>query len=154
MIIDKINNWVLYFKAPIFLEIFKELDNYNFDTPNGIYRTNENYYFKVLSYDTKLESNIIESHIKEVDVQILFFGNEKIKIYNSESVTITEPYSNETDCQFYKKKGNPISEINLQPGYMAIFFPDDIHHPQFAVGNNIQTIKKIVLKIDEKLFTQ
>ena len=154
MIIDKINNWVLYFKAPIFLEIFKELDNYNFDTPNGIYRTNENYYFKVLSYDTKLESNIIESHIKEVDVQILFFGNEKIKIYNSESVTITEPYSNETDCQFYKKIGNPISEINLQPGYMAIFFPDDIHHPQFAVGNKIQTIKKIVLKIDEKLFTQ
>ena len=75
MILDKINNWGLYFKTPIFLEILKELNNYKFDTPNGIYRTNENYYFKVLSYDTKLESNIIESHIKEVDVQILFFGN-------------------------------------------------------------------------------
>jgi YhcH/YjgK/YiaL family protein len=154
MIVDKLYNWTLYFKAPIFLEIFKELENYNFHTPNGIYRTNENYYFKVMSYDTKLEPNIIESHKKEVDVQILFWGNEKIKIYNSESLTITEPYSIESDCQFYKKTGNPISEIILQPGYMAIFFPDDIHHPQFAVENKIQTLKKIVLKIDEKLFAQ
>lgn len=154
MIQDKIANWKIYFKEPIFLEIFKELENYNSETPNGIYRTHENYYFKVMSYDTKLESNIIESHIKEVDVQILFSGNEKIKIYNSEAVSITEPYSDETDCQFYKNVGNPLSEINLQPGYMAIFFPDDIHHPQFAVENKIQTLKKIVLKIDEKLFTQ
>jgi YhcH/YjgK/YiaL family protein len=154
MILDKIDNWKIYFKEPIFLEIFKELENYNSETPNGIYRTHENYYFKVMSYDTKLESNIIESHIKEVDVQILYSGNEKIKIYNSEAVCITEPYSDETDCQFYKNIGNPISEINLETGYMAIFFPDDIHHPQFAVSNKIETLKKIVLKIDEKLFAQ
>ena len=154
MILDKIDNWKIYFKEPIFLEIFKELENYNSETPNGIYRTHENYYFKVMSYDTKLESNIIESHIKEVDVQILFSGNEKIKIYNSEAVSITEPYSDETDCQFYKNIKNPISEINLEIGYMAIFFPDDIHHPQFAVNNKIETLKKIVLKIDEKLFAQ
>ena len=36
---------------------------------------------------------------------------------------------------------------------MAIFFPDDIHHPQFAVDGKIETLKKLVLKIDEKLFT-
>lgn len=154
MILDKIDNWKIYFKEPIFLEIFKELENYNSETPNGIYRTHDNYYFKVMSYDTKLESNIIESHIKEVDVQILFSGNEKIKIYNSEAVCIIEPYSDETDCQFYKNIGNPVAEINLETGYLAIFFPGDIHHPQFAVNNKVETLKKIVLKIDEKLFAQ
>lgn len=152
MIIDKIENWSLYFKAPIFSEIKKELESYSKETANGVYKTHENYYFKVMSYDTKLESNIIESHRKEVDIQILFSGNENIKIYNDKDVTITEVYDENTDCQFYKSVGNPITDINLRPGYMAIFFPDDIHHPQFAVEGNIETLKKLVLKIDEKLF--
>jgi YhcH/YjgK/YiaL family protein len=153
MIIDKIKNWKIYFKAPIFKDIFEELQNYNSDTLNGTYKNHENYYFKVMSYDTKLESNIIESHRKEVDVQILFSGNENIKIYNTSTVEVTEPYDKEIDCQFYKKIGDPITDINLEPGYMAVFFPDDIHHPQFVVKNKIETLKKIVIKIDETLFT-
>lgn len=152
MIIDKIENWSLYFKEPIFSEIKIELGNYNSTSPNGVYKTHENYYFKVMSYDTKLDSKIIESHRKEVDVQILFSGNENIKIYNNTDVAVIEAYDEESDCQFYRNIGNPITEINLRPGYMAIFFPDDIHHPQFAVEGKIETLKKLVLKIDEKLF--
>ncbi len=153
MIVDKIENRKIYFKAPIFNEIFKELQNYNSETLNGTYKNHKNYYFKVMSYDTKLDSNIIESHKKEVDVQILLSGNENIKIYNTSTVEVTEPYDKEIDCQFYKKTGDPVTEINLEPGYMAVFFPDDIHQPQFAVRNKIETLKKIVIKIDETLFT-
>jgi YhcH/YjgK/YiaL family protein len=152
MIVDKIENWKIYFKASVFNDIFKELKTYNLETKNGTYKNHENYYFKVMSYDTKLESSIIESHRKEVDVQILLSGNENIKIYNETDVKVREIYDAVSDCQFYSKTGNPITEVNLQPGYMAIFFPDDIHHPQFAVGNIIDTLKKIVIKIDEKLF--
>lgn len=152
MIIDKIENWKIYFKASVFNDIFEELKTYSLDTKNGTYKNHDNYYFKVMSYDTKLESNIIESHRKEVDVQILLAGNENIKIYNEADVEVMEAYETESDCQFYTKKGDPLTEINLRPGYMAIFFPDDIHHPQFAVGNKIDTLKKIVIKIDEKLF--
>ena len=36
---------------------------------------------------------------------------------------------------------------------MAVFFPDDIHNPQYAVNSKIETLKKIVIKIDEKLFS-
>lgn len=153
MIVDKIENWGNYFKSSIFSEILKELGTYSVETENGVYKNNESFYFKIMSYDTKLDSIIIESHRKEVDVQILLSGNEKIKIYNSTAVEITEPYDSESDCQFYRKTDNPISEINLEPGYMAIFFPDDIHHPQLAVNDKIETLKKIVIKIDEKLFT-
>ena len=154
MIIDKIENWPIYFKEPIFSEIKNELANYNSTTPNGVYKSHENYYFKVMSYDTKLDAKIIESHRKEVDVQILFSGNEHIKIYNISDVAIIEPYDAASDCQFYKNSGNPVTEVNLRPGYMAIFFPDDIHQPQFAVDSKIETLKKLVLKIDEKLFAQ
>lgn len=153
MIVDKIENWKIYFKSSIFETMFEDLKKYTNATPNGVYKDNENYYFKVMTYDTKLYSTIIESHRKEVDVQILLSGNEHIKIYNESSVEIKEVYDIESDCQFYNAIGKPFTEINLEPNYMAVFFPDDIHHPQFAVENKIETLKKIVIKIDEKLFT-
>ena len=153
MIVDKIENWKIYFKSPTFDAIFEDLKTYTVDTPNGVYKDNKKYYFKVMSYDTKLDSAIIESHRKEVDVQILLSGNEHIKIYNEAAVAVKEVYDEESDCQFYKVTGKPFTEINLESNYMAIFYPDDIHQPQFAVENKIETIKKIVIKIDEKLFT-
>ena len=153
MIIDKIENFEIYFQTPILKQVFEDLKKYTLATPNGTYRTHDNYYFKVMSYDTKLESNIIESHEKEVDVQILLSGNEHIKIYDVLDVEVTKPYDKSTDCQFYRNTGRAISQVNLKPGYMGVFFPDDIHHPQFAVNNKIEKLKKIVIKIDEKLFS-
>ena len=152
MILDKIENWKIYFKDEIFSGIFEELKNYTTETPNGVYKNHDNYYFKVMSYDTKEVSTVIESHRKEVDIQILLSGSEYIKIFDRPSVEVIEEYDTETDCQFYKVTGSPECEISLKPGYMAIFFPDDIHQPQFAVNNKPLTIKKIVIKVDEKLF--
>jgi YhcH/YjgK/YiaL family protein len=153
MIVDKISNRHLYFKGEIFDELFRQLSTYTLDTPNGVYKNHENFYFKVMSYETKLASNITESHQKEVDVQILLSGNEGIKVFNASDVEITQAYDEEMDCQFYNPINLPISEVNLMPGYMAVFFPDDIHNPQYAVDGKIENLKKIVIKIDEKLFS-
>jgi YhcH/YjgK/YiaL family protein len=153
MIVDTISNRKIYFKGEVFDELFEQLKSYTLDTPNGVYKNHKDFYFKVMSYDTKLTSNITESHRKEVDVQILLAGKEGIKIFNSKDVEISQAYDEETDCQFYNPISTPVSEINLIPGYMAVFFPDDIHNPQYAVNSNIETLKKIVIKIDEKLFS-
>lgn len=153
MIFDKICNRHLYFKGPIFDELFRQLATYTLNTPNGIYKNHDNFYFKVMSYETKLVSTITESHQKEVDVQILLSGNEGIKIFNERDVEITQLYDEETDCQFYNPINLPVSEVNLKPGFMAVFFPDDIHNPQYVVDGKIETLKKIVIKIDEKLFS-
>lgn len=153
MILDSIKNREIYFKGKVFNDLFEQLKNYTIDTPNGVYKNHENFYFKVMTYDTKYESDVTESHRKEVDVQILLSGKENIKIFSSKDVEIITPYDESTDCQFYKTKGLPVSEINLIPGYMAIFFPEDIHNPQYAVNNKIEKLKKIVIKIDEKLFS-
>lgn len=153
MILDKIENAHLYFKGESFEELLKQLDTYTIDTPNGIYKNHNDFYFKVMSYDTKLEPTVIESHKKEVDVQILLSGKEQIKIYDAKDVEISQEYDLESDCQFYKAINNPVSDLFLEPKYMAVFFPDDIHGPQYAVANKIEKLKKIVIKIDEKLFT-
>lgn len=153
MILDKLANRHFYFKGAIFDELFYQLSLYDINTPNGVYKNHEDFYFKVMSYDTKLDSTITESHRKEVDIQILFSGKEGIKIFSATDVEIIKPYYYESDCQFYKPIKEPFCEITLEPGYMAVFFPDDIHNPQVAVFNKIEKLKKIVIKVNEKLFT-
>lgn len=37
---------------------------------------------------------------------------------------------------------------------MGVFFNQDIHNPQFAVNDKVEEIKKIVIKVNEKFFTQ
>ena len=154
MILDKVENSSRYFKAPIFGEIFQKLKDFDINTPNGTYKTHESYYFKVMSYETQLSPKIIESHRKEVDVQILLSGKELIKIYKEEDVSVSEKYNSKIDCQFYQELKSPISELILEPSYMAIFFPNDIHGPLYAHNNKVGKLKKIVIKIDETLFSQ
>ena len=105
-----------------------------------------------MSYKTKLTSEIIESHRKFVDIQILLKGLERIKVYDSSQVEISEPYNDETDCVFYQKPKNCHSDIVIQEGWMGVFFPDDIHNPQLTVNQPIE-IKKVVIKVNEKFFT-
>ena len=154
MILDKIENVKRYFKAPIFEEIFQNLKDFDVNTPNGTYKTHDLYYFKVMSYETQINPEIIESHKKEVDVQILLSGKEKIKIYKKNDVTVLKEYDAEIDCQFYDELNSPISELTLEPNFMAVFFPNDIHGPLYAYENQVSKIKKIVIKIDETLFSQ
>ena len=154
MILDKVENSSRYFKKPIFKEIFQKLKDFNINTPNGTYETHDLYYFKVMSYETQLSPKIIESHRKEVDVQILLSGNELIKIYKEEDVSILKKYDSRIDCQFYQELNSPISEVILEPSYMAVFFSSDIHAPLYAHNNKVNNLKKIVIKIDETLFSQ
>ena len=154
MILDKIDNVKRYFKAPIFEEIFQKLKDFDVNTPNGTYKTHDLYYFKVMSYETQITPKIIESHEKEVDIQILLSGKEKIKIYKKNDVTVLKEYDAEIDCQFYEELNLPISELTLEPNFMAVFFPNDIHGPLYAYQNRVSKIKKIVIKIDETLFSQ
>ena len=154
MILDKVENSSRYFKAPIFEVIFQKLKDFDVNTPNGIYKTHDLYYFKVMSYETQISPEIIESHEKEVDIQILFSGKEKIKIYQKQDVTVLKEYDIETDCQFYVELNSPISELTLEPDFMAVFFQNDIHGPLYAYDNQVIEIKKIVIKIDETLFSQ
>ena len=153
MIFDNINNWHYYFKQEIFKEIFEKLGQIKLDTTNGVHFKTEHYYFKVMSYDTQINPTVIENHRKEVDVQILLSGTEKVKLYSKNQVKSIRDYDKEDDCEFYKPIQKHHSEITLQPGYMGVFFNQDIHAPLFVGNKELETIKKIVIKINEEFFT-
>ena len=148
MIFDKLTSYPVYFQTSEMKSIIEDvIQNYSITTKDGTYQEFDHYYIKVMSPETLELSDIIESHQKEIDIQILLSGTEKIRIFSEESVTIKSDYNPEIDCTFYTPNRNPHSEVILQPGYFAMFFPQDIHNPLIAY-NTIQSLKKIVVKLD------
>ena len=148
MIFDKLTSYPNYFKSSEMKSIIEDvIQNYSITTEDGTYQEFDHYYIKVMSPETLEVSDIIESHQREIDIQILLSGTEKIRIFSEESVTIKSDYNPEIDCTFYTPNSDPHSEVVLQPGYFAMFFPQDIHNPLIA-NNTIQSLKKIVVKLD------
>ena len=148
MIFDKLSNYSSYFRSSEMKSILEDvIQNYSIASKDDTYQQFDHYYIKVMSPETLEVSDIIESHQREIDIQILLSGAEKIKIFSKENVEIKSDYNPEIDCTFYTPISDPHSEIVLQPGYFAMFFPQDIHNPLIA-NNTIQSLKKIVVKID------
>lgn len=152
MIYDKISNWNQYFKKDIFRDIFEKLEDFSIATENGEYHFEDGCYFKVMEYETKENPSVVESHLKEVDIQLILYGSEKIKMYHPGELKIKHEYNDTSDCIFYHTDTNPYTELILKPGYMAVFFPEDPHHPQFMNGSSFGKIKKIVIKVPVHLF--
>ena len=148
MIFDKLTSYPVYFQTSEMKSIIEDvIQNYSIATEDGTYQEFDHYYIKVMSPETVKVSDIIESHQREIDIQILLSGTEKIRIFSEESVTIKSDYNPEIDCTFYTPSSDPHSEVVLQPGYFAMFFPQDIHNPLIA-NTKVQSLKKIVIKID------
>ena len=149
MIIDSIKNLKLYFNFKAFHEILDAIEGIDQEFPDGIIELDNGNYIKVMSDSTIIESSIIESHKKEIDIQILLKGQELIKVYSEDQVSIKTPYNCNIDCQFYKNPKEAHSEIILKKGRFAAFFPQDIHSPLNAIGNPVR-LKKIVVKLNLK----
>lgn len=149
MIIDSIKNLKLYFNFKAFHEILDAIEGIDQEFPDGIIELGNGNYIKVMSDETILESSIIESHRKEVDIQILLKGQELIKVFSQDQVTIKIPYDSDSDCQFYEHPKQAHGEIMLKEGHFAVFFPQDIHNPLNAIGEPIR-LKKIVVKLNLK----
>lgn len=153
MIYDDINHRNLYFKHPIFDEIFAELAKITTSTPNGMIKNHDGYYFNVMEYETESSPTIIELHRKEVDIQVLLKGEEIIQIFDERGVRIDKAYDENSDCQFYVQTGKPIVQMNLSAGKMAVFFPQDIHYAKHIVAGIPTKLKKVVVKVKREYFS-
>lgn len=93
----------------------------------------------------------LESHEAYVDLQLLLTGEEKIGFYRAvKPFEVTQNTVEENDLIFYRHD-QPETEIVLQPGMFAVFFPDDLHRPCVNVGEGMP-IKKVVVKMHVSLF--
>ena len=90
--------------------------------------------------------SVPESHLAYVDVHVVLEGREMIAVWPSDRLSIRTPYDKEQDVMFYDPPGDAGLRLNLQPGFFAVFFPQDAHMTQIAWDESAG-IKKLVMKI-------
>lgn len=153
MIFDEIVNLDYYLDEEMLQLITSELANFDINSKEGLYKSKkESLYYKIVSYKTAKNPEIIESHLKEIDLQIILKGHEYIDVYSKKDLTPRSEYDKNTDCIFYKQPNSEGLRILLKPGNFALFTPNDVHRCQISVDSGSVELKKIVIKIDEKLF--
>ena len=101
----------------------------------------------VSEYETKVKNEVgYEAHRKNIDIQYLLKGEERIACLPIEKLKETTPYSEEKDAAFYTASIQP-QEMTIGGGYFAIFFPQDGHMPQLSVSEPMM-VKKVVVKVE------
>ena len=101
----------------------------------------------VSEYETKVKNEVgYEAHRKNIDIQYLLKGEERIACLPIEKLKETTPYSEEKDAAFYTASIQP-QEMTIGGGYFAIFFPQDGHMPQLSVSEPMM-VKKVMVKVE------
>ena len=121
------------------------------DIENGTYLLGSRVKAIVSEYETVSVNECgYEAHKRFIDVQCVLKGQERVACLPIERLNETKPYSEESDAAFYtadiKQRSTTLS---LQPGYFAIFFPQDGHMPQLCVDEP-ESVKKVVIKVEYK----
>lgn len=118
------------------------------DIENGTYLFNSRVKVIVSEYETKKVNEYgYEAHKRFIDIQYVLKGEERVACLPIERLKETKPYSEEIDAAFYSADNiHEQSNLSLQPGYFAIFFPQDGHMPQLCIDEP-KMVKKIVVKV-------
>lgn len=148
MIYDNISNINLYkCLSPDIYAGLTYLHQLSPDIAPGTYQLTPRVKAIVSEYETKVKNEVgFEAHRKNIDIQYLLKGEERIACMSIEKLTETEPYSEEKDAAFYAADGVAAQTMTIGGGYFAIFFPQDGHMPQLCVGEP-EMVKKVVVKV-------
>lgn len=148
MIFDHLNNITTYKGlSPDLYEGLKYLRQVSPDIAVGTHQINPRVKAIVSEYDTKkVNEHGFEAHKKNIDIQYLLKGEERVACLPVEKLKETKPYSEEKDAAFFTASIQPI-EMKLGDGYFAIFFPQDGHMPQLSVDEPMM-VKKVVVKVE------
>ena len=149
MIYDKINNIETYRGlSPDLYEGLKFLQQVSHDITVGTYQITPRVKVIVSEYETKKVNEYgFEAHKKNIDIQYLLKGEERIACFPIEKLIETVPYNEEKDAAFYSVEGFKAQEITIGDRYFAIFFPQDGHMPQLSVDEPMM-VKKVVIKVE------
>ena len=139
-------------------EVWKELKpiihRLNVDMPEGKCWIREpEMYAEVSSYQTRpVHEGRLETHKRYVDIQIMLTGSERMDVTPSDVLIADTDYDEQRDIRFYKRVESPAVRLLMEPGNFAMFFPQDAHCPQITPHSEVLNVKKIVIKIDVRLF--
>lgn len=149
MIIDRIENWNIYFteKSDLYTGIAFITSQFNKNIPDGRYviQGDEIYVMTQSYYTDAPEIKKIESHKKYIDIQYIVSGRELIGWLPTEELKEMAPYSEERDVVFYHNS-EYMSHLVLMPGMFAVFYPHDAHRPGCFLDKPMP-VRKIVIKV-------
>ena len=149
MIIDHFDNALMYGglgkRISIGLALLNE-DSVHNAVPGKYEVQGKDIFYIVDEYETKpAEEGRLEIHRKYLDIQYIVSGEECIGVAPLEGLTEETPYDGEKDLAFYKYEPT-MSNLHLQQGMFAIFWPNEPHMPCRSI-DKAETVKKIVVKI-------
>ena len=102
------------------------------------------------AYQTKTRAEgFFESHRKYIDVQVILAGEERMEVIDAARIAVREPYSADRDLILYNDVSDA-SELRLQTGEAAIFFPVDVHMPSLRLHAPAVLVRKTVVKVPVK----
>lgn len=151
MIFAKLNNSERYATNPLFEKAFSFLKTLDENSEEKRYELDGDKLFAiVMSYDTKpivADNVVLESHKKYIDIQMVLRGAEGIAWYHTDKLETKMEYDSEKDLIFYERTQEPIARVDVYPGHFCLLYPEDAHSPQLQVGDKIENIKKVVVKV-------
>lgn len=83
----------------------------------------------------------LEAHRRYIDIHVPLQGAETIGWADCNKLRYGRGYDTEKDIEFFGDAA--MTELNVTPGQIAIFFPDDAHAPNIGTGRH----RKICIKI-------
>lgn len=91
-----------------------------------------------------------EVHQDYIDIQCLIYGEERIQFCNESPNNLpATDYDAENDFYLVGNMTNA-SEVVLQPGMFAVFFPGEPHKPGCEIAQP-KKLKKVVIKLHKRL---
>jgi biofilm protein TabA len=148
MIIDNIRNYKDYCKKGSLLEKGMEFlaNRASTSLQDGRVEIDGDKCFALVqSYTTARSSEKRwECHKKYVDIQYVVSGSESIEYAPIHKLLVEDDKTPNSDVIFFKPATG--TNLILEPGDFAVFFPQDGHKPG-VVYDNVQQVKKIVVKV-------
>ena len=148
MIFDSLHHAGSYFFSDWWDETIAYIRSATPSLPDGIHQVRGDMIVaRVHTGQTRPASeSALESHRSYVDVHVVLAEQETIAVWPTDRLTIRTPYDKEQDVMFYDRPSGEGLRLNLQPGFFAVFFPQDAHMTQLLDQRPV-TIKKLVMKI-------
>lgn len=116
--------------------------------PDGKYEIDgERVFAMVQRYETVTTAPPrFEAHRKYIDVQFMAAGTEVIGCAPLEKLAISEVYDSARDVCFGAVPAGEWLPLRLEPGQLAVLWPEDAHAPRLAAGAPVP-VTKIVVKV-------
>jgi YhcH/YjgK/YiaL family protein len=132
---------------PAFAHAFGWLAAFATVTPDGNHDIGEGCEARVMSYQTEpAAQRRWESHRRYIDIQLVITGAERMEVGPVTALDGATGYDATNDVTFYAGARGEVTSLVVDAGTFAIFWPDDAHRPNIAIGAP-SAVRKVVVKV-------